>query len=210
MPGVPAFNGRELDLELLDARSVPLCRLFRHPNGEWDPPPVVHRTLRVDPPTAHGHRYAVLYTSDQLPCVAAECRVLSIDQLDRWSYHAGKAKDYQVARYSFAAPALFIPIDGPNARHLGLDGESRLFDGKAYEPYQEVGLELFTRYGEMVHGLSWASFHRNQLGRVYAIWHHRKASMQLARPIARFTALEADPEWLAFLAKWPSIRPVSP
>jgi hypothetical protein len=39
-----------------------------------------------------------------------------------------------------------------------------------YEPYQAVALELFERFGAIVHGLSWESFHRNQLGRVYAIF----------------------------------------
>ena len=203
MAGAPAFLGRDLELELLDPRSVPLVRLFRHPNGEWDEPPAVNRTLRVDPPPGHESEFAVLYTANFLPCVAAECRVLSIDQHEKYSVNKATASTYQVARYEFDAPALFIPIDGRNMDRLGLSASARRFDGQAYLPYQEVSLALFRRFGDLAHGLSWNSFHRNQLGRVYAIWHHRKTALQLSRPVAPFVKLDTDPEWSAFLAAWP-------
>lgn len=86
---------------------------------------------------------------------------------------------------------------------LGLSGSARRFDGQAYIPYQEVAPELFYRFGSLAHGLSWNSFHRNQLGRVYAIWHHRKTALKLSRPVAPFIKLDGDPEWSAFLAAWP-------
>ena len=210
MAGAPAFLGRDLDLELLDPRSVPLVRLFRHPNGEWDEPPPANRTLRVDPPPGHESKFAVLYTADQLPCVAAECRVLSIDLHDKYSVHKAKASTYEVARYDFDAPALFIPIDGRNMVTLGLTGGARRFSGNLYLPYQEVSLELFQRFGDLVHGLSWNSFHRNQPGRVYAIWHHRKAALRLTRPVAPFVKLDKDAEWAAFLAAWPTIDFIGP
>jgi hypothetical protein len=37
-----------------------------------------------------------------------------------------------------------------------------------YGAFQAIGLELFKRFGDLAHGLSWASFHRHQPGQVYA------------------------------------------
>lgn len=210
MAGVPTFRGRDLQLELLDPGSVPLFRLFWRPKGEWAAPPAARRTLRVDPPPGHQSEFAILYTADSLPGVAAECRVLSIDPHDRYSVNRATASTYQVARYAFDAPALFIPIDGRNTHTFDLTASSRRFDGDAYLPYQEVSLELFHRFGGLAHGLSWTSFHRNQLGRVYAIWHHRKSALRLSRPAAPFNKLDTDPEWVAFLATWPTIDLIGP
>ena len=48
---------------------------------------------------------------------------------------------YRVVRYAFAAPALFVPIDGRNRTALGLAGGQRRFAG--YEPYQAAAYEIF-------------------------------------------------------------------
>jgi len=81
----------------------------------------------------------------------------------------------------------------------------------SYVPFQEVALELFERFGTVVHGLSWASFHRNQLGRVYAIWHHHKATLQLAITTSKpYTSLADDPDWLRFLAANPDVERIAP
>jgi hypothetical protein len=63
----------------------------------------------------------------------------------------------------------------------------------SYDVYREVGLALFERFGEVVHGLCWRSFHRHQAGRVYAIWHHRKDALGIVPPSP--APLADDPEW---------------
>ena len=87
----------------------------------------------------------------------------------------------------------------------GLSGGQRKFKG--YASYQEVALDLFRRFGQLVHGLSWESFHRGQPGHVYPIWHHQKAAIALeaAKP-PPYGSLEKDDEWLAFLAENPDIE----
>lgn len=205
------FRGRDLELELLDPGSTPLVRLFRHSGGEWDPPPPgVKRELRVDPPPGSQGAYDVLYTASMLPTVAIECRILSADPRDRYSWAVDVAERYWVVRYKFASPALFIPIDGHRNREaLGLAGGQRKFSG--YEPYQVVCHELFKRYGAVVHGLSWESFHRNQPGRVYAIWHHHKATIGLSiTSPTPYEKLLDDAEWKQFLADNPEIEALTP
>ena len=203
------FDARELDLELLDPGSTPLVRLFRHPGGDWDPPPEVHRKLRVDPPKGHKGDFAVLYTGNTLATVAIECGVLRADAQDRYTWATDLAAQYFVVRYAFDAPALFIPIDGHNRATLGLAGGQRRFAG--YEPFQEVALGLFQRFGKVVHGLSWESFHRNQPGRVYAIWHHHKTTvgMRVTSPDP-YMKLVDDDEWAQFLAANPEVEPLAP
>lgn len=91
---------------------------------------------------------------------------------------------------------------------MGLAGDQRKFAG--YEPYQSVALELFQRYGQVVHGLSQESFHRNQPGRVYALWHHHKSTIGL-----RVTTpdpcpkLVDDAEWKSFLAANPEVEAIA-
>jgi hypothetical protein len=205
------FAGPSVQLELLDPRSVTLARLFRHPGGQWDPPPEQHRTLRVDPPPGHQADYAVLYLGETLPTIAMECRVLSVDDRDRYTWKKDLARQYQVVRYAFELPALFLPIDGvANRAALGLEGSKRRFLG--YDPYRGVALEVFKRYGNIIHGLSWESFHRNQPGRVYALWHHHKATIGLKIVSAgeNFPRLIDDEEWAAFLADYPEIEAIEP
>ena len=199
---VPPFDGRDLDLEMLDARSVELMRLFRHPKGEWEPPDPKYRNLRVDPPAGHKHRYAVLYTADSLGAIGVECRILAVDSDDHFSLHLDREASYQVARYRFEQAACFVPIDGANRRTLGLD-RAEAWDG--YGPYQQIGLALFERYSHFAHGLSWASFHRNQPGRVFAVWHERKAGfgLELAGPVG---PLVSDLPWVTMLAGIPGLR----
>jgi len=66
--------------------------------------------------------------------------------------------------------------------------------------------DLFLRFGKVVHGLSWESFHRGQPGRVYAIWHHQKAAIALEAAKSAYGSLEEDDEWVAFLAEYPDIE----
>ena len=207
---LPLIQAKDLDLELLDPGSTPLVRLFRHPGGKWEPPPEVHRNLRVDPPAGHKGAFAVLYTGNTLATVAIECGVLRADVRDRYTWAADLAEQYRVVRYTFVAPALFVPIDGPNREALGLAGSQRKFVA-GYEPYQLVAHELFQRYGNVVHGLSWESFHRNQPGRVYAVWHQHKPTigLSIATP-APFTPLVDDDEWKQFLAANPEVEILMP
>jgi hypothetical protein len=200
--------GRELELELLDPGSLTLVRLFRHPGGEWEPPPPAFRNLRVDPPKGHKDDFAVLYTGDNLAAVATECLILRTGEGDRTVWRQDKAATYQVARYGFLKPALFLPIDGKNRHRLGLAGGQRPWGG--YEAWQNASLALFQRFGSVVHGLSWESFHRNQPGRVYALWHEHKSSvdLHLTTP-GDFPLLVEDPQWLAFLADHPDIEAIA-
>ncbi|CAM2192455.1 RES domain protein [Paraburkholderia kururiensis] len=202
------FRGRDLELELLDANSEPLVRLFGHPGGDWDPPEEKYRNLRVDPPAGHKDAFAVLYTGNTLATVAIECHILAADAADRYTWLRERAEKYRVVRYAFDAPAVFVPIDGPrNRAALGLAGGQRKFAG--YECYQEVALALFNRYGQVVHGLSWESFHRNQPGRVYALWHHHKTTVRL-RIISPdpYRVLVEDDEWNSFLAANPDVEEI--
>jgi len=205
----PAFRGRDLELELLDPDSERLVRLFRHPGGDWEPPPEAYRNLRVDPPAGHKAEFAVLYTANTMATVAIECGVLRADARDHYTWATDVAAQYRVVRYSFAAPALFVRIDGRNRVVLGLAGPQRKFAG--YEPYQSVARDLFVRYGGTVHGLSWESFHRNQPGRVYALWHQHKATIGLSISTpAPYPTLVDDAEWQAFLAANPEVEAMAP
>ena len=194
-------------MELRDARSLSLVRLFKHDGGDWEPPDPRFRKLRVDPPAGSESRFAVLYTANTLPCVAAECRILLPNQHDdRWTWRADLAALYKVVRYEVTAPSIFVRIDQPMAESLGLGVGGVKFGG--YGPYQAIALELFERFGTVVHGLSWSSFHRNQPGRIYAAWHHHKATvgLEIASP-KPYAPLLTDPEWKAFLEANPSIEP---
>lgn len=203
--GTPApWDARQLELELVDASALQLVRLVRHAGGEWDAPPAVHRNERVDPPAGHKDDYAVLYMARTLEAVAMECRVLHRDVADRATWDADRAKQYRVIRYKHTKPAIFAPIDGRNRHTLGLGGEKR---APGYAPFQQVALEVFQRYGEVIHGLSWESFHRGQPARVYALWHHHKASIGLEIvSIAPYPLLIDDAEWNDLLAARPEIE----
>ena len=188
-------------LELVNQAGLTLYRLFRHPGGDWEPPPEQFRILRADPPAGHKGDYAVLYTSDALAAAAMECRVLYCENAtDRWCWHEAKAATYSVARYTFDRPAVFLPLDGQNRKTLGLSHKRR------YSAFQDIAHTLFQRYGGSVDGLSWESFHRGQIGRVYAIWHSRKASLGLNRTTTTFPLLTNDTEWLGYLAANPDIE----
>src|SRR5690606_29763258 len=106
----------------------------------------------------------------------------------------------------FSAPALFIPIDH-NDERLELAAYQRAFTG--YAPYQVAASKLFAKFGMLAHGLSWKSFHRNQPGRVYALWHHHKSTIKLeiTSPVP-YTRLPEDHEWKQFLAQNPAIEAV--
>ena len=170
------------------------------------PPPPMYRNLRVDPPELHKADYAVLYLGSRLPCVAVECGVLAAHGTGVFSYHEDKAKAYQVARYTFDKPAIFLPIDDIHNHDVLMadDVLDSAFEGD-YDPYQALGLDLFQRYGQVIHGLSWASYHRGKTGRVFALWHHHKATIGLGVTTTSFNALSADPEFEGFLAKHPTL-----
>ena len=204
---IPArtVSGADLALELLDPGSVPLFRLFRFPNADWEETPPEYRNERTDPPADHKRDFAVLYLGNTLPGVAMECRVLKIDYEDNLTWYPALAAQYQVARYAFDKPAVFLPIDGPNRRRLGLDGAHRRLASK--EPFQQAALALFERYHTVVHGLSWESMHRNQPSRIYALWHEHKVTIGLSTVPAdrRYALLPDDAAWKVFLRENPDV-----
>ena len=201
-----SVSGFDLELELLDPNSVPLFRLFRHPNADWDETPVAHRNERVDPPAGHKTDFAVLYLGTTLEGVAMECRILRADYQDHLTWNRTLAATYQVARYAFSEPAIFLPIDRGNQRLLGLDAGQRKLASKV--PYQEAALALFDRYKGVVHGLSWESKHRNQPARIYAIWHQHKPTIGLTTVPAdrKYPLLPADHTWLTYLRENPDVE----
>lgn len=213
-PMAATCAGRDLALELLDPGSVPLYRLFRHPGGDWEETPEIHRHERVDPPDGHKGDFAVLYMGDSLPVVAMECRILRADFRDHFTWSTSAAGEYQVVRYMFSEPAIFLPIDGPNRSRLGLAGAQRKLGSK--EPFRDAALALYNRYKGVVHGLSWESMHRDQPGRVYALWHRHKATIGLARlasvgklTVFDYPKLTDDVDWKAFLRDSPEIEAVN-
>lgn len=200
------FEGAELELELVDPHALRLVRLFRHPQGDWTPPPPEFRNQRADAPAGHEKEYALLYTADSLEAAAIECRILNCDVNDHYTYHAPRAAQYAVARYQMHGPAIFLPLDGDNKVTLGLRG----VDAK-YERHRAVSYQLFTRFGAIVQGLSWESYHRNQPGRVYALWHHHKETVGLSvTPFRLYPNLVEDPEWLDLLRRNPDFEAAAP
>ncbi|MGF6571132.1 hypothetical protein ABH945_003253 [Paraburkholderia sp. GAS333] len=207
-----AFESWQLKLELveppIDRSAATLVRLFRHPGADWEPPPEAFRNLRVDPPDGCKGEFSVLYTGDNIAVVAAECRILRVDPDENYTWLRARAKEYKVARYTYSKPAVFIPIDGENCRLLGLAGGTRELRG--YGQFQAVAQMLHRRFGAGLHGLSWASFHRNQPGRIYAIWHEHKESIGLTRPTDDFPTLHDDIEWNNYLVGNSHITAIDP
>jgi hypothetical protein len=147
----------------------------------------------------------VLYTAESVAAAAIECRILNCDTQDRYTYDQQRTAEYSVVRYEMRAPALFIPIDGENKRTLGLR-----FPDPAYAQHRAVAYELFKRFGGVVHGLSWESYHRNQPGRVYALWHHHKPTVKLAISSGTpYLKLAEDPEWLQLLKDNSQFEPLA-
>ena len=201
-----SVSGFDLELELLDPNSVPLFRLFRHPNADWDETPVAYRNERADPPPGHKADFAVLYLGTTLKGVAMECRILQADYQDHLTWKRTLAADYSVARYAFSEPAIFLPIDRRNQRVLGLDAGRRKLASKV--PFQEAALALYDRYKGVVHGLSWESKHRNQPARIYALWHRHKPTIGLSTVPAdrKYSLLPADVDWLTYLRENPDVE----
>jgi hypothetical protein len=200
------FEGAQLQVDLLDPFAVTPVRLFRHPGGDWDEPPLEYRNQRVDPPVGHESEYAVLYTAESIAAAAIECHILNCDSRDRYTYDQQRTMEYSVVRYEMRAPALFIPIDGENKSALGLRG----LDPRGYERHRAAAYELFKRFGSIVHGLSWESYQRNQPGRVYALWHHHKSTVGLAISSATpYLKLAEDREWLQLLKDNPEFEPLA-
>jgi hypothetical protein len=144
--------------------------------------------------------YAVLYTATRLDTIAQETQVLSVDNANQWTLDTSREKQYSVARYHFEHGGIFIPIEDRNARVFGLHEIQSFGD---YTPYQEIGYELFQRYGSFAHGLMWRSFHRHQQGPVYAIWHPAKERLRLV--VDSVSELVTDPDWQEMLGRIPSL-----
>lgn len=201
-----AFAANGLELELHDPQSLHLMRLFKRPGGDWDEVPPQYRNERVDPPDGYKDEFAVLYTADTLGTVAMECRILTCDPSDRYSWDAAKAAEVKVARYRLTQPAIFVPLDR-NRHRFNLPAAA------AYrrEPYQKLSLELHRRFGTLIHGMSWASFHRGQPGRVFAIWHHHKEHIGLELDHSTpAVPLIDDLAWQALLFENPEFVRVDP
>lgn len=199
------FEGAQLQLDLVDPASIELVRLFRHAGGHWEPPPPAYRNLRVDATPGKQDEYAVLYTADCIEAAAIECRILQCDTRDRYAYDIARTQEYSVVRYRMNKPSIFIPIDGDNKTVLGLRGLD-----PDYQRHRAVAYELFTRFGRVggvVHGLSWESYHRNQPGRVCALWHHHKDSvgLEITSPTP-YEKLAEDAKWRALLAANPGFE----
>lgn len=200
------YKASDLELEMLDPGATGFVRLFGRPNAEWDPPQPAYRVARCDPPDGKKNDYALLYLGDRIEVTAAECGVLSVDRMGNFAYDDAKAKAYRVARYTFDQPAIFIPLD-VNRKLLGVDRQPYV---PGYGPWQEAAHQLWSRFGKIVHGLSWWSMHRNQIGRVYALWHEHKSTIGMGRPTGPFDKLHEDNDWKAFLASNPSITALKP
>ncbi|MBZ2682149.1 hypothetical protein IPR78_22295 [Xanthomonas perforans] len=194
------IHAQHLSLELIDAQSFPLVRLFHYPGMEWNPPDPMHRNLRVDPPDGHKSDFGVLYMSNRLLCVAMECRVIvASEQDDELFWLKSKTEHYKIVRYIMGKPAIFLPLDGHNKALLGLvpsDNQPRV----SYASFQNAAFEIFQRFGSVIHGLSWDSYHRGQPGRVYALWHHHKVTVGLRITTSKpYIQLCEDEEWKQLL-----------
>lgn len=200
-------DASDLEVLLLDPQAE-LVRLFQYDGGHYDPPEEQYRNARVDPPDGQKGEFAMLYLGMSIATAAVECHILSEDATGRYRWLRSKADNYKVVRYRTQKPAVFISLDRRNRKLLGLEGDSVPFNG--YAPYQEVGLELFKRFGAAVHGLSWESFHRNHPGRVLALWHHHKdtVGLQVTSP-EPFKKLSSDAGWRSFLKKNPGIQEIA-
>lgn len=196
---LPDFKGWQLEAEILDPGELPLLRGFQRTGGEWQPPPPEFRNSRVDPPPGYKSEYAVLYTATEIQCVAAETRILRDDR-EGVVWLPEVAQAFRIATFRLGRAGLFIPLDGRNRKVFKLRGEC----GSDHQAYQWLALELHRRYGHLAHGLSWESFHRNQPGRCYGIWHSRKDDLALGVEDER-PRFSEDPRWAAFLSAHPFI-----
>ena len=104
------WRARDIELEALDALSVPLVRLFQHPGMDWNPPDPKYRDQRVDPPPGHEATFAVLYTATTLPCVAIECRLLNVDDKDQYTWKPARAGNYGTEQNTTPSPLQPSPI----------------------------------------------------------------------------------------------------
>jgi hypothetical protein len=204
-----AYPASGLELEMIDPGSVALVRLYQYDGTDWEEPALKYRNARVDPPDGNKGAFAVLYMADSLQAAAAECRILVEDPYNECSWDSAKAGNYKIVRYTHDKPAIFIKLDGhPNASNLGLTKLGRI---NVYPAYQEAALNLYRRFSDVVHGLSWQSFMRNQPGRVYALWHQHKTTIGLTRHAKPPHGHLSDAlEWKDFLAANPEIKSVAP
>lgn len=196
------FSDEDIEIEVRGAAHSPLVRLFRWPGSAADEPDPVHRNGRFDPPPGHKDAFALLYTADHVSTAAMECRVLTVDHKDEFTYSYRNAPPYKVTRFKYSKPATFIRIDCVAEKKFGI---GRFATG--YETYQHAALALYLRYGDAVNGLSWSSYHRGKPGRNYGFWHSRKDTVDLlpTQHEDECALLQEDDEWLEFLNQNPTV-----
>lgn len=204
-----AVRAADLELEFLDPNSVAFVRLFKYAGGDWSPADESFRNSRADPPAGRKDAFAALYMADSLAAAAIESRVMwGGKEEHHYEWSVPMADERSVVRYAFSQPAIFIRLDAPNDRRLGLAGNQRSLT-RGYEPFQTASLALWERFGRAVHGLSWASQQRNSPGRVYALWHEHKDTIGLSiTSTAPYSNLSTDADWVALVNADPSIEAI--
>lgn len=203
----PQVEDEDLLIEVRSPDKPPLVRLFRWEGSAFGVPAPEHRIGRFDPPPGHRDVFAVLYTAEHVETAAIECRVLASDANDQYTY-SYKTPQHRVVRLKYTKPALFIRVDSPSAKKWGI-GRFK----PTYEQYQGLALTLYERYGTVIHGLSWQSYHRGGPGRNYGFWHSQKsdAGLEILQPEEQCPFLHEDPEWLAFLNEHKeAVHPAAP
>ena len=194
-PALPVIRDTDVEIEVRDPGNSPLVRLFRWKGTSIGEPPVAHRNSRFDPPAGSKEAFSVLYAAENIVTAAVECRILTPDQMDRFTY-SYQSPPHRVARLNHSEPALFIRITGESLKKWGVKSFQLNYDA-----YQTMALALFERYGTTVHGMSWDSFHRGRPGRNYGFWHSRLDTIgfRALQEEPNCLSLELDPDWKAFL-----------
>jgi hypothetical protein len=197
-----------LQLELLNPGSLALCRAYNtaYPDSYWEPPPPAARTARVDPPAGHQDDFAILYLGVHVAATAAEARLLQQDVRRQWFISRDSAKHYALATYTLAKPAVLLPIDGPNQAGLGLDPVTMAFEDD-YASSRAMALRIHQQFDGRIDGFTWESFRAERIGRVVALFHHRKAYVGLQVLTTKpHPPLLDSPEWQAFETQYPGIE----
>ena len=115
------------------APGVPLFRIFRHDNMDWEAPPEAFSNGRLDPPPGYKADFTTLYTAESALTGAFEVRAIRLEPGS-----AGErlvpARDTdpvlpprQLVRHTVTSGALFVNLeDRPTARVFGLDPDAIL------------------------------------------------------------------------------------
>lgn len=137
-----AFDDEDIEIEIRSPRPEPLYRLFKRDGASFNPPESHFRTARFDPPPGSQSKFAVLYTADNIATAAMECRVLTVDPKEQFTYAERQTSLYKVVHLQYSRPALFVRMDGRNEKKFGL-GRFAV----DYLPYQTATLAVFNKYG---------------------------------------------------------------